>query len=209
MKVGDYARLSGVEIAAQVRAREVSAHEVTAAALDALEAAEPRLHAFATVARTQALEAAETIDTRLAQGEAVGALAGVPVAIKDLVLTKGLRDHFRLAALRGLCPRARRHRRRTIARSRRRRHRQEQRDRIRLWRAWQQPVVSDDPQPLGSFARTWRVERRLGGGGGGGRLRVVDRQRRRRLDPHSRFALRPCRRQGLDGPRAALARLPR
>jgi aspartyl-tRNA(Asn)/glutamyl-tRNA(Gln) amidotransferase subunit A len=94
MKVGDYARLSGVEIAAQVRDREVSAREVTAAALDAIEAAEPRLHAFATVARTQALEAAETIDARLARGEVVGPLAGTPVVIKDLLLTKGLRTTF-------------------------------------------------------------------------------------------------------------------
>ena len=94
MTLDDYIELSAGDIAALVASRGASAVEITHAALAAADAAEPRIHAFATLAREQALQSAERLDAKIARGEPPGVLTGVPVAIKDLVLTKGLRTTF-------------------------------------------------------------------------------------------------------------------
>ncbi len=94
MKRQDYAKLTAVKIASLVAARAVPAAEIAEVAFDAVAAAEPRIHAFAAVDRDGALAQARLLDAKLARGETGGALAGVPVVIKDLVLTKGLRTTF-------------------------------------------------------------------------------------------------------------------
>jgi aspartyl-tRNA(Asn)/glutamyl-tRNA(Gln) amidotransferase subunit A len=70
--------------------RELSAEELTRAHLDAVEALNPRLNAFITVTAEQALERARGSDARIARGEA-GPLEGIPLAIKDLFSTEGVR----------------------------------------------------------------------------------------------------------------------
>jgi aspartyl-tRNA(Asn)/glutamyl-tRNA(Gln) amidotransferase subunit A len=70
--------------------REFSARELTAAHIAAIEALNPRLNAFITVTAEQALAAADAADARLAKGEG-GKLAGIPLAIKDLFCTRGVR----------------------------------------------------------------------------------------------------------------------
>jgi aspartyl-tRNA(Asn)/glutamyl-tRNA(Gln) amidotransferase subunit A len=57
-----------------------------------------RFHAFCTVDPDAARDVAERIDQRLYRGDAVGPLAGVPVAVKDLLCTRGLRTTFGSAA---------------------------------------------------------------------------------------------------------------
>src|SRR5256884_3376881 len=69
--------------------REVSSVEVTRAHLDRIAAVEDRVHAFLHVDAEGALAAAEAVDARLAAGENPGPLAGVPVAVKDVITTKG------------------------------------------------------------------------------------------------------------------------
>jgi len=94
MSVENYPSLSAGEIAAAVARGDYSARAVITAAFAALDRVEPQLKAFATLARDEAFAAADALDGRIARGEPVGPLAGVPVAIKDLVLTAGLRTTF-------------------------------------------------------------------------------------------------------------------
>ncbi|MCC6660666.1 MAG: Asp-tRNA(Asn)/Glu-tRNA(Gln) amidotransferase subunit GatA [Phycisphaerales bacterium] len=74
---------SATQIAADVRARRVSAAQVCRDALARIDAANPRLNAFLQVFHDRALEQARAIDARMARGEDPGPLAGVPVALKD------------------------------------------------------------------------------------------------------------------------------
>jgi aspartyl-tRNA(Asn)/glutamyl-tRNA(Gln) amidotransferase subunit A len=82
--------LSIVEAAAGLRARRFSARELTQAHVAAVAALNPRLGAFITTTPEAALAQAEAADAALAAGGA-GALAGIPLAIKDLFCTRGVR----------------------------------------------------------------------------------------------------------------------
>jgi len=75
---------------AGLESRQFSSEELTRAHLDAIEALNPRLNAFITVTGDQALDAARQADAVRAKGEG-GALNGVPIAIKDLFCTEGVR----------------------------------------------------------------------------------------------------------------------
>ena len=83
-------RLTAAEIAAAVASGEVSAVEVTQAHLDRIVAVEPDVRAFLHVAGIGALAAAEDVDRRRAAGEPLGPLAGVPLALKDVLTTKDM-----------------------------------------------------------------------------------------------------------------------
>jgi aspartyl-tRNA(Asn)/glutamyl-tRNA(Gln) amidotransferase subunit A len=73
-----------------LRARDISARDLTAAHLDALAALNPRLNAFITTTAGLAGQQAEAADATLAKGQG-GPLAGIPLAIKDLFCTNGVR----------------------------------------------------------------------------------------------------------------------
>jgi aspartyl-tRNA(Asn)/glutamyl-tRNA(Gln) amidotransferase subunit A len=81
---------SVIDIADRVRRGEIRAEEVTAAALDRIDAKNGALNAFLHVARDEALAQARAIDGRRARGEPLGTMAGVPVAVKDAICTRGL-----------------------------------------------------------------------------------------------------------------------
>jgi aspartyl-tRNA(Asn)/glutamyl-tRNA(Gln) amidotransferase subunit A len=81
---------SALEIAAAVRAGERSAVEVVDGALAAIEELEGTLHCFNTVTADEARAAAAAVDERRQRGEDPGALAGVPIALKDNLCTRGV-----------------------------------------------------------------------------------------------------------------------
>jgi len=84
-------RMNAVSIAAAVRERRLSPVEVVEASLAQMEALEPQLHAFCTPTPELALDRARELERDIAAGRPVGPLAGIPVGIKDLVCTKGIR----------------------------------------------------------------------------------------------------------------------
>lgn len=86
--------MPATELAAAIARRDVSAREATDAVLARIEATEPTLNAFVTVCAQRARTEADAIDARVGRGEAVGPLAGVPLSVKDLVNTDGVRTTF-------------------------------------------------------------------------------------------------------------------
>lgn len=84
----DLTRLGAAELAEKIHAREVSSVEVTQAHLDRIDAVDETVNAFLHVAHEGALAAAKSVDDALAAGEApASALAGVPLGLKDILVT--------------------------------------------------------------------------------------------------------------------------
>ena len=87
---GGLTDLGVIGVAERVRRGESSAEEVTTASLARIEAKNGALNAFLHVARGEALAQARAIDERRARGEPLGSMAGVPVAVKDAICTRGM-----------------------------------------------------------------------------------------------------------------------
>ena len=80
---------TAVDLAAKIKSRELSSVEVTRAHLQRIEAVDPAVHAFLYIDSERALHAAMRIDAKIANGEQVGPLAGVPLALKDVLTYAG------------------------------------------------------------------------------------------------------------------------
>jgi len=79
--------LSALELRDAIAAGDVSAVQATEAYLDAISSSEPQVQAFNEVFAERAVEQAMAIDARRSRGEPLGALGGVPVAVKDNMCT--------------------------------------------------------------------------------------------------------------------------
>ncbi|MEP7178193.1 MAG: amidase family protein, partial [Pseudonocardiales bacterium] len=88
--MSDLTRHTAAETAAAVASGEVSAVEVTQAHLDRIAEVDGQVHAFLHVDTDGALAAAQAVDAKVAAGDDLSPLAGVPLAMKDVVVTKGL-----------------------------------------------------------------------------------------------------------------------
>jgi aspartyl-tRNA(Asn)/glutamyl-tRNA(Gln) amidotransferase subunit A len=89
--MSDPADLTLVELLPLLDRRELAARELVAACLRRVEAYEPSVRAFVTLTPELAQSAARDADQARAAGRPVGALAGIPVALKDLYCTRGIR----------------------------------------------------------------------------------------------------------------------
>jgi aspartyl-tRNA(Asn)/glutamyl-tRNA(Gln) amidotransferase subunit A len=84
-------KLDATALAERVKARTVSPIAAIEAYLERITARNPTLNAVVTVTAEQAMDQARDLERRLAEGQNVGPLAGVPVVLKDIIYTKGIR----------------------------------------------------------------------------------------------------------------------
>jgi aspartyl-tRNA(Asn)/glutamyl-tRNA(Gln) amidotransferase subunit A len=90
MASGELSSLTIVQARTLLQRREISAVELTRACLERINEVERRLNAFITVCPREALEQAEAADQQLAYGE-TSTMCGIPLAVKDIFLTRGVR----------------------------------------------------------------------------------------------------------------------
>lgn len=96
--------LSATELLAGIARRELSPVEVVDHYLERIERLEPQLHAYVTVDAEGARAAARQAERAVLSGEALGRLHGLPISIKDLVATRGLRTTQGSAVYREFVP---------------------------------------------------------------------------------------------------------
>lgn len=86
-----FTELTAAQIAAQIKQKQVSCREVLDDFLARIDEVESRVQSFVTVTADEAIKRAEMLDKRVASGENIGVLGGVPIAVKDLICTRGIR----------------------------------------------------------------------------------------------------------------------
>ncbi|MFS8857366.1 Asp-tRNA(Asn)/Glu-tRNA(Gln) amidotransferase subunit GatA [Synechococcus sp. H55.7] len=88
----------------QLVSKERSAEEIAREYLERLHQLEPQLKSFITVTEELALQQARAVDARIRAGEAIGPLAGIPLAVKDNLCTQGIRTTCASRMLEGFVP---------------------------------------------------------------------------------------------------------
>ena len=104
MSANDIVFLSATQLTEQIRQKKLSAVEVLEAHLRQIELFNPRLNAIVTLCPDLALEAARTVDKSIYNNDPLGILAGLPVAHKDLVMTKGIKTTYGSPIFRNFIP---------------------------------------------------------------------------------------------------------
>ena len=92
------------ELAPRIRSGELKAEEVARDALRLIEEKDPAINAYLAVRPESVIADARDVDRRVAAGESTGPLAGVPIAVKDAICTKGLKTTCASRILEGFVP---------------------------------------------------------------------------------------------------------
>lgn len=90
----NYAYTSAIELGKAIAKKEVSPVEVMKQCLQRMEALEPKLNCFVTPMPEQAMAAAREAEKVVLAGEALGALHGIPISVKDLIAVGGVKLTF-------------------------------------------------------------------------------------------------------------------
>jgi aspartyl-tRNA(Asn)/glutamyl-tRNA(Gln) amidotransferase subunit A len=83
-------RLTINELQKKLRKKEVSSLEATEGVFKRIEEVEEKIHAFVTLTKEEAFEQARAADKRIAAGEQIGPLDGIPISLKDIFVTKDI-----------------------------------------------------------------------------------------------------------------------
>lgn len=94
MTADDLAFMSATELAVAIRAKKVSPVEVVEAVLGRIESLNLRINAYCAVTAESARREAQAAEEAVIRGDPLGPLHGVPVSVKDLVITRGVRTTF-------------------------------------------------------------------------------------------------------------------
>ena len=92
------------ELAPRIKSGEVKAEEAARDVLRLIEEQDPAINAYLAVRPESVIEDARDVDRRVAAGESTGVLAGVPIAIKDAICTRGLETTCASRILEGFVP---------------------------------------------------------------------------------------------------------
>ena len=82
--------LSAFELSKKIKSKEISAKELTVSVFDRIKAVEGEIGSYLHLNEENALKTAEAVDAKIAAGEEVAPLAGIPIGIKDNISTKGM-----------------------------------------------------------------------------------------------------------------------
>src|SRR4051794_16823422 len=100
----DLTRKSACDLAALIASKSVSPVEVLDAHLATIERVNPKLNAIVTLAADAARASAKAAEAAVTRGDALGALHGLPVVIKDITPTAGIRTTFGSPLLKDYVP---------------------------------------------------------------------------------------------------------